>query len=248
MLNVGLYRSWRALLAFIVTLAICAAFTVGFVGLTHGVFTIVSSLVPMTILIVCTATLVYLHSRYVDRPEDRSVEDHQIFALCNKFLACTASIVASAVGFLPHSRCPKSVRFAKWESGRRRPLITRVTVFTLYPALVRILRCPTGQERQIAGLGLLPGRSPAGVFVSLSLPAGVRIACAVCHRRHRGVRSSRRRQADEAGDRRHRIHPARTEMYKSTKEMEKLVGGLSITNVWLQGKPGMVSNAKVLRG
>ena len=42
--------------------------TVGFVGVTGGTFTIVSSLVPMTILITCTATLVYLHSRFVEDP------------------------------------------------------------------------------------------------------------------------------------------------------------------------------------
>ena len=67
-LNVALYRSWRALLAFIITLGVSAAMTVGFVGLTGGVFTIVSQVVPMTILITCTATLVYLHSRFVDQP------------------------------------------------------------------------------------------------------------------------------------------------------------------------------------
>ena len=96
-LCVALYKSWRTLVAFIITLGMSAAMTVGFVGITGGVFTIVSSLVPMTILITCTATLVYLQSRFVDRPPDRAVDDHQIFALCNKFLACTASIFATAL-------------------------------------------------------------------------------------------------------------------------------------------------------
>src|SRR5262249_54084487 len=92
---------WQALVAFIITLGVSAAMTVGFVGLTGGVFTIVSQLVPMTILIVCMATLVYLHSRFVEHPEEegRSVAEHQVFALSNKFLACTASIFAAAVGF-----------------------------------------------------------------------------------------------------------------------------------------------------
>jgi predicted RND superfamily exporter protein len=60
-LNVLLYRSWRALLAFLATLGVSVALTQGFIGITHGVTSIVSSLVPMTILVTATATLVYMH-------------------------------------------------------------------------------------------------------------------------------------------------------------------------------------------
>ncbi|HEX8950616.1 MAG TPA: hypothetical protein VF945_02170, partial [Polyangia bacterium] len=75
-LNWLLYRSFRALFAFVLTLAMCAALTVGFVGITGGTFTIVSSLVPMTILITCTATLVYLHSRFVEVPDEgRNIDE-----------------------------------------------------------------------------------------------------------------------------------------------------------------------------
>lgn len=248
-LNVGLYRSWRALAAFIITLAICAAFTVGFVGLTGGVFTIVSSLVPMTILIVCTATLVYLHSRYVDRPEDRSVEDHQIFALCNKFLACTASIVASAVGFaaLAVSKIRPIREMGIWVAVGL--MITWITVFTLYPALVRILRCPTGQERQIAGAWFtrLVGHLPVFSYrYRYLLVFGSLVLCAVGGIAVFGLPGVVKPMKLETAA--IEYIPHESEMYKSTKEMEKLVGGLSITNVWLQGKPGMVSNAKVLRG
>ncbi|MGZ3439525.1 MAG: hypothetical protein ACXVDD_08410, partial [Polyangia bacterium] len=99
-LNWLLYRSFRALGAFVLTLGVCAAMTVAFVGVTGGTFTIVSSLVPMTILITCTATLVYLHSRFVEVPDDtRDIDEHQAIALANKFVAATASIFATAVGF-----------------------------------------------------------------------------------------------------------------------------------------------------
>ena len=67
-LNLALYRSVRALAAFMLTIGASCALTVGYVGATGGVITIVSSLVPMTILITCTATLVYIHSRFVERP------------------------------------------------------------------------------------------------------------------------------------------------------------------------------------
>src|SRR5205814_4121985 len=85
-LNLLLYRSGRALLAFLAALGVITALNMGFIGATGGVFTIVSSLVPMSILITATATLVYIHSRFVERPPERSVEEHQIFALTNKFL------------------------------------------------------------------------------------------------------------------------------------------------------------------
>src|SRR4029079_15423642 len=91
LLNLGLYRSARALVAFLGTLGVTLAVSVGYIGLTGGMFTIVSPMVPMTILVTTTASLVSLHSRFVDRPKDRSVEEHRIFALTNKFVAITAS-------------------------------------------------------------------------------------------------------------------------------------------------------------
>ena len=94
-LTVALYRSARTLLAFLLTLGACMATSVGYIGLTGGNFSVVSPMVPMTILVTATATLVYLHSRFVERPEGRSVDEHQVFALTNKFLACTASIFAT---------------------------------------------------------------------------------------------------------------------------------------------------------
>lgn len=248
-LNVGLYRSWQALVAFIITLAVCAAFTVGFVGLTNGVFTIVSSLVPMTILIVCTATLVYLHSRYVDRPPDRSVEDHQIFALCNKFLACTASIVASAVGFaaLAVSKIRPIREMGIWVAVGL--MITWVTVFTLFPALVRVLRCPTGNERQIAGVWFekLVSRLPLFSYrYRYSLVFGSLLLCGVGAAALFGIPGVLPAMKLETAAIEYIPHDS--DMYKNTKELEKLMGGLSITNVWLSGKPGMVSSAPVLRG
>ena len=96
--------------------------TVGFVGVTGGTFTIVSSLVPMTILITCTATLVYLHSRFVEVPDEGvDLDEHQAIALANKFVAATASIFATAVGFaaLAVSRDPPHPRARP--VGRRGP-------------------------------------------------------------------------------------------------------------------------------
>src|SRR5262249_54036205 len=62
-MNLALYRSFRTLLAFLLTLVASVSLTVG-AGRSLGfAFTIVSSLVPLTILVTCTAALVYLQSR-----------------------------------------------------------------------------------------------------------------------------------------------------------------------------------------
>ena len=47
----GLYRSWRALWAFLFTLGASVALIMGYIGATGGSFTIVSGLVPMTVLV-----------------------------------------------------------------------------------------------------------------------------------------------------------------------------------------------------
>ena len=58
-----LYRSWRALLAIVITLGLVVAIAMGLAALTGWVHTIVSSLVPLTVLVTATSTLVYIHSR-----------------------------------------------------------------------------------------------------------------------------------------------------------------------------------------
>ena len=116
-LNWLLYRSFRALFAFVLTLGMCAALTVGFIGVTGGTFTIVSSLVPMTILITCDgdAGLPPLAIRRGARRQ-RRIDEHQATALANKFVAATASIFATAVGFaaLAVSEHPADPRAGLW--------------------------------------------------------------------------------------------------------------------------------------
>lgn len=238
-LCLSLYRSWRALVAFIVTLGVSAALTVGFVGLIGGVFTIVSQVVPMTILIVCTATLVYLHSRFVDHPEEegRDVWEHQIHALNNKFLACTASIFASAVGFA--ALCVSKIRpireMGLWVAVGL--ILTWITVFTLFPALQRVLKTPTQQTRKVAAtwwnriVDVLPAwsyryrwllvvgslvMSGFGAVALFGLPGFVK----PMHLETNPVE----------------YIPHDSQMYKDTKELEKVLGGLSVVNLWLPGE------------
>jgi uncharacterized protein len=145
-----LFRSWRTLVAFLATLGVSVAILMGFVGLRHGTFTLVSPMVPMTILITATATCVYLHSRYAQRPEGVDLLEHHVFSLSNKFLACTASVFAATVGFaaLYVSEIRPIRDMGVWVAVGL--VGTWVVSFTLFPALQRILKTPTQLEQKAA--------------------------------------------------------------------------------------------------
>ena len=253
-LNVILYRSWRALLAFLGTLGVSVALTQGFIGVTGGVTSIVSSLVPMTILVTCTATLVYMHSRFVDRPHGRDVDEHHIFALTNKFLACTASIFATAVGFaaLAISDIRPIREMGVWVAVGL--TFTWIVVFTLFPSLQKILKTPTHEHRPDTHGGwfekltawlpvftyrlrwvLVPGAlilSGIGAVALFGIPtklAPMRLeTSAVYNLDHKSA------------------------LYRDTIELEKTVKGLAVSEMWLTAKgekaTGAVTDTAVLRG
>src|SRR6185312_5483857 len=93
------YRSWRALAAIILTLGAVVAMAVGLGDLFGWTNSIVSTLVPLTVMVTTTATLVYIHSRYMEPDDAPTLIEHQARVLANKFLPCTASMFATAVGF-----------------------------------------------------------------------------------------------------------------------------------------------------
>lgn len=144
-----LYRSWRALLAIVLTLGAAVALGVAAGGLLGFTFTIVSVLVPITILVTTLATLVYLHSRFVDQPEGVPLREHHLFALRNKFLPVTASMLAAAVGFaaLAVSSIRPIREMGLWTALGL--LVSWVVAFTLFPALQLALRTPTGRVVQV---------------------------------------------------------------------------------------------------
>ena len=252
-LNVALYRSWRTLLAFLLTLGTNAAMAVGYIGITGGGFTIVSSLVPMSILITCTATLVYLQSRFVERPADRSVDDHQIFALDNKFMACTASIFATAVGFaaLAVSKIRPIREMGIWVAIGLG--FTFLVVFTLFPALQKILRTPTTTKTS----------SDSSVFIKMTewlprfsyryrwlLVPGSLLFCALGAVALFGIPKLLTPMKLETNAVEYINHES--QLYKDTKYLERTIAGLSVTEVWLKGQGnaavGGVTEPENLRG
>jgi len=138
-----LYRSWRTLLAILLALGSAVALGVGAGSLLGFTFTVVSALVPLTVMVTTLATLVYLQSRFVDQPQTTDVDAHQVFALANKFLPVTASTVAAVLGFgaLAVSRILPVREMGVWTAVGL--ALGWIAAFTLFPALQKVLRTPT---------------------------------------------------------------------------------------------------------
>jgi uncharacterized protein len=157
-----LYRSVRSLLAILLALGAAVALGMGAGQLLGFSSTLVSAVVPLTVMVTTLASLVYLHSRFVEQPEGVPVDEHQLHALSNKFLPVTASSVAAVLGFsaLVVSRIRPIREMGLWTASGL--AIGWVVAFTLFPALQKILRTPTGRT--------VPIRSALYDRVSEALP------------------------------------------------------------------------------
>ncbi len=142
-----IYRSWRALLAITLTLGAVVAVAVGQAHLFGWTNTVVSALVPLTVMVTTTATLVYIHSRYMERDDAPTLLEHHARALANKFLPSTASMFATAVGFaaLAVSDIRPVREMGIWTACGL--VIAWLGCFTLFPALQSLLRTPLRSER-----------------------------------------------------------------------------------------------------
>jgi uncharacterized protein len=249
LLNLFLYRSFRTLFAFLVTLAATVLLTEAFAGVMGFVSTIVSSLVPLTVLITCTATLVYIHSLYVTCAPDADLFTHHVFTLCNKCLPCTASIFAAAVGFaaLGVSGIRPIREMGFWVAAGMG--ITWVASFTLFPALQRVLRTPTQSERKTAGqwwpliVDRLPGFSYRFRFVLVPGSAVLMAFGAVALFGWPHLIEPMRLETDSLDYIDHALP-----LYQDTRRFEAKMSGLSVSEVWVVTPPGKALDPDVLRG
>jgi predicted RND superfamily exporter protein len=150
-LVVIIYRSWRALLAIILTLGAVMAIAVGQAHIFGWTNTVVSALVPLTVMVTTTATLVYIHSRFMEPDDAPTLLEHHARALANKFLPSTASMFATAVGFaaLAVSDIRPVREMGIWTACGL--VVAWVGCFTLFPALQSLLRTPMRSERAKTG-------------------------------------------------------------------------------------------------
>jgi len=249
LLVVGLYRSFRTLMAFVITLAVNVTLGAGWIGLTGGTFTMVSGFVPMTILVTCLATLVYIHSRFVERPPGRDVDAHQVFALANKFVACTTSIFATAVGFaaLAVSDIRPIREMGTWVAIGL--LFTWIIVFTLFPALQKVLCTPTQLERRTAAqwfmqvVRRMPRFSYRWRWATVPAAVALCLLGAVALFGLSGFVAPMRMLTDPAD-----YLNRNSDLYRDTRRIEQLMPGLSMADVWLRGKVGSLNQAEVIRG
>ncbi len=245
----GLYRSWRALAAILVSLAAAVLLGMAFAGLAGLSFTIVSSLVPLTLMVTATASLVYLHSRFVDQPEGVDLETHRTRALANKFIAVTASVFAAAVGFaaLTVSNIRPIRELGIWTSGGL--LLGWVVCFTLYPALQTVLRAPTRRHRSIAGAWVnraaevLPlwsyrWRWPLVITASVLALAGLIALLGIP-----GVLPGMKLETDSMAY----IDPDEP-VARDTRYFEENVLGLTTANIWVATPEFGVVDPEILRG
>jgi uncharacterized protein len=158
------YRSLRTLAAIILTLGAVVAMAVGLAAIFGWSNTVVSTLVPLTVMVTTTATLVYIHSRFMEPDDAPSPLDHHAGALTNKFLPSTASMFATAVGFaaLAVSEIRPVREMGLWTAVGL--IVAWVGCFTLFPALQSLLRTPLRSE------GIRLGRR-YGRFVDALVPA-----------------------------------------------------------------------------
>ena len=249
LLNLLLYRSGRTLFAFIITIGITVAFTEAFAGVMGFVSTIVSSLVPLTVLITCTSTLVYLHSLFVACPEGADVHEHQVFTLCNKFLPCTASIFAAAVGFaaLAVSGIRPIREMGYWVAAGM--VVSWLTSFTLFPALQRLFRTPPSSERRTAGawwprfVQRIPGFTyrfrwllVPGAIVLMLVGLGALLGVP-------GLVPAMPLETDSLD-----YIDKDLPLYKDTRRFEATMSGLTVTEAWIHVPNGRVFDPGVLRG
>lgn len=249
-LVVVLYRSLRTLVAFVVTLGTCLALAMAWISGTGGMLTIVSPMVPMTILVTATASLVYLQSRFVERPAERPVDEHQLFALENKFVAVTASVFATAVGFaaLLVSEIRPVREMGLWVAVGL--AISWVVLFTLFPALQKLLATPTRAEQPHAPEGgferlaeVLPLWSYRWRWPLVLSAIGLSLAGAAALFGVPGVLAPMPVHTDPV----EYVDP-HSELYQDIRRLSPRIPGLSVTNVWLRGPVGAVSEPDVLTG
>ncbi|MGH8261722.1 MAG: MMPL family transporter, partial [Steroidobacteraceae bacterium] len=150
-LILALYRSWRTLAAIVITLAAVVAMAMGLAAVAGWAHTVVSALVPLTVMVTTTATLVYLHSRYIERDESPTLAEHHARALANKLLPCTASMLATAIGFaaLAVSDIRPIREMGLWTASGL--AVAWVGCFLLFPAMQSMLNTPLKGERAPAG-------------------------------------------------------------------------------------------------
>jgi len=241
------YRSWRTLAAIILTLGTVMAMAVGLGDVFGWSNNIVSTLVPLTVLVTTTATLVYIHSRYMEPDDAPTPAVHHARALANKFLPCTASIFATAVGFaaLAVSEIRPVREMGLWTASGL--IVAWVSCFTLFPALQSLLRTPMLSSSVPAGRwfpGFVNTLIPATRRYRWPLVAGAILLMLCGAGALFGVPGRVAPLALET-DALTYVNPSER-VAQDTRRFEQS-NGLDVVDLWLQTRPGHALDPEFLR-
>ena len=241
------YRSWRALAAIILTLGAVVAMAEGLGEVFGWTISVVSTLVPLTVMVTTTATLVYIHSRYMEPGDGATLVAQHARALANKFLPCTASMFATAVGFaaLAVSDIRPVREMGLWTACGL--VLAWVACFTLFPALQSLLRAPrrlglATDDKWFAGLVdfLVPAtRRYRWLLVAAALLVMLCGAAALFG--VPGKLAPLQLQTDALTY----VDP-RVRVAEDTRRFEES-NGLDVDDLWLQTQPGHALDAPFLR-
>jgi predicted RND superfamily exporter protein len=260
------YRSWRALAAIVLTLGSAIAMGVGLGDVFGWTNTVVSSLVPLTVMVTTTATLVYIHSRYMEpdetldpSPAQESARtgaaaatsrllEHQARVLANKFLPCTASMFATAVGFaaLAVSEIRPVREMGLWTAVGL--IVSWVTCFTLFPALQSLLRAPrrstatTDGRRFVAFVDWLVPATRKYRWFLVACALAVMLAGAACLFGIPGRLAPLQLETDALTY----VNP-HERVAQDTRYFEQ-THGLDVIDLWLRTQPGHALDPDFLRG
>jgi uncharacterized protein len=232
------YRSWRTLAAIILTLGAVVAMAVGLGDLFGWTNSIVSTLVPLTVMVTTTATLVYIHSRYMEPDDAPTLIEHQARVLANKFLPCTASMFATAVGFaaLAISDIRPVREMGLWTACGL--IAAWIGCFTLFPALQSVLRAPRRSSSVTDGkwfYGLVDVLVPATRRYRWPLVAGALLIMLCGAAALFGIPGKLKPLGLET-DALTYVNPSER-VAQDTRHFEQS-NGLDVVDLWLQTQPG----------
>lgn len=246
------YKSWRALAAMVLALGTTVAISIGIAYPMGYSFAMISAAIPLTILVTATASLVYLHSRYVDRPPDVPMEVHHSFAIANKFLPVTASLFAAMLGFaaLGVSQIRPVREMGIWIAAGM--VVTWLVCFTLFPVLQHLFDCPTHSAQAAPSkaqrfyahvVDLLPGFTYRHRWALVIVPVVICVAGAIALFGLSGRLPPMKVEIDA-------IEYVNKDMplYRDMRYFEKSVSGLSVARVWVKTEKGGVIDPELLRG
>ena len=242
-----IYRSWRALACIILTLGSVVAMAVGLGDLFGWTNSVVSTLVPLTVMVTTTATLVYIHSRFMESDDAPNLLEHHARVLANKFLPCTASMFATAVGFaaLAVSEIRPVREMGLWTAAGL--VAAWAACFTLFPALQLLLKAPRRDTSS-------PEEKWFAAFVEVLVPATRRyrwplvlgaVVVMFCGAASLFGVPGKLKPLELETDALTYVNPAER-VAQDTRQFESS-NGLDVYDLWLQTAPGHALDPEFLR-